>query len=542
MNGKLKQIPGVAMAVVGLGVAGSAWAQDDLPTTYTALYNRYAYLDRGPTPPIVPDASRPVPAAFASDRGDLVGGYDGPTWFGRAEEWTTTPPAPTFPTYQIAPRGAIGPSTLPGASGGLRPGGPTGQFPAPGPGMPGPEGSTGQYPPPGPGMPGGPTMPGAATAPPGTAATPRGDTAPPAATTSPATPPAASPAAAAPTGGFTGAAGTPAATFSPGLGGTPSVGGGVLNMIGDQSPNFAIRQVTVPGIPDPSTRSLLAPSVRGFKIAENQSPIPQDRVFYSFNYFEDVNKELNQFFEAPIDNVKIYRHVFGLEKTFNEGKGSLGARLPLNTIHADPRERQLNQGGTSTALGNLSLFGKYVVESNPRTGSLFSVGLSITPRTGPGRFANAPFLARSNTTTIQPFLAYYLNFGKLYLHGFTALDVPTNFRDATLLYNDVGLGYYLMRSPDPDRFLTAIAPTIEAHVNTPLNHRGGRVLFDRFGSPDILNLTSGVNFEFYRRSVLTLGLVTPLTGPRPFDFEAVLLFNVRFGGSRTRSIFPQVAG
>ena len=36
-----------------------------------------------------------------------------------------------------------------------------------------------------------------------------------------------------------------------------------------------------------------------------------------------------------------------------------------------------------------------------------------------------------------------------------------------------------------------------------------------------------VNFEFYRTSVLTFGLVTPITNPRPFDLEALVLLNFR---------------
>src|SRR5436189_263996 len=81
--------------------------------------------------------------------------------------------------------------------------------------------------------------------------------------------------------------------FGGGLGG----GGGFLNMLGDRGPLF-LHQIPAqppgfpnqpPGLPDPRTRSLLNPSVRGFKIADNQSPIPQDRVYYSFNFFEDVN-------------------------------------------------------------------------------------------------------------------------------------------------------------------------------------------------------------------------------------------------------------
>ena len=59
-----------------------------------------------------------------------------------------------------------------------------------------------------------------------------------------------------------------------------------------------------------------------------------------------------------------------------------------------------------------------------------------------------------------------------------------------------------------------------------------------------MNLTYGVNFEYYNRAVLTFGLVTPVTGPKPFDLEALILFNVWFGGSRgtRRSTLPILGG
>jgi hypothetical protein len=331
-------------------------------------------------------------------------------------------------------------------------------------------------------------------------------------------------------------------------------------MIGDQGPFFVIQQTggqvpsppgippdRPPGLPSPGARSLLAPSVRGFKIAENQSPIPQDRIYYNFNYFEDVNARLNQAFNAPIADVKVYRHVFGLEKTIFGGEASLGARLPLNTIYAADRNPPIRTGGNSTDLGDLTVFGKMILRRDPRTGSLVTVGLAITPPTGPGQFAGASFIGgpvRIHNTTIQPFLGYHLNFGNLFLHGFSALDVAVDPRDVTILYNDVGLGYYLLRGTHTDAILTAVVPTVEAHVNTPLNHRDEYNLFDPTGTPDILNITSGINFEFYRRAVLTFGFVTPVTGPRPFDFETVLLLNLRFGGATVvrPSIVPMIGG
>jgi hypothetical protein len=359
----------------------------------------------------------------------------------------------------------------------------------------------------------------------------------------------AGPGAAAPFAGAGEAFGTAMGTAGPGFGGGLAGASNLFPMIGDQSP-LSVRQTAgfpqppqlpspfpprqPPGLPSPHLRSLLAPSVRGLKISDNQSPFPQDRVYFNFNYFDNVNARLNRHFEAPIDNLAIYRYVFGFEKTFNQGMGSIGVRLPLNSAHADTKPGLINQGGTSTALNDPTFYIKYVLAYDRNTGNLVSTGLAVTPPTGPAAFAGAPFLRLSpplHTTSIQPFLGYYLNCRGFFLQGFSALDVPVNYLDPLLMYNDVGIGYYLRRDTDPGRFVTAIAPTFEVHVNTPLNHRDAYNLFDKGATPDIVNLTFGLNIEFLFRSVLTLGVVESVTGPRPFDIEAVALFNWRFGGS-----------
>jgi hypothetical protein len=339
---------------------------------------------------------------------------------------------------------------------------------------------------------------------------------------------------------------------------------GIPMMIGDQGANLTIRQTpsfpTPPSIPQPyppttpvpppSPRqaSALSPSVRGLKIAENQSPRPQDRVFFSFNFFQDVNQSLNRHFEAPVTDIRVYREIFGLEKTFDDGNGSLGLRLPLDTLWSRPTvpARFKQFGGTSTSLGDLGVFGKYILKQDPETGSLISTGLAVTPPTGPGNFAGASYIgnAQIHTTMIQPFLGYLWIRGDFYLQGFSAIEFPVNPAQVTYMYNDVGLGYFVLRAPDSDttRFLTGLAPTFEVHVNTPLNHRDVYNANDPAGSPDVVNLTYGLNMEFRRNALLTFGFVTPVTGPRPFDLEFLLLFNVRFGRSARRATPPVISG
>ncbi|WP_435019965.1 hypothetical protein TA3x_001571 [Tundrisphaera sp. TA3] len=353
-----------------------------------------------------------------------------------------------------------------------------------------------------------------------------------------------------------GGAGSPATAS--GLGGGLSSQGGALNMLGDLGAQFRALQVSVPTAPalpqpfpppgfprPPSPRRVtsLAPTVRGFKIGENQSPQPQDRVFYSFNYFSNVNGEVNSRFDSPVGNLRVYRQIFGFEKTFDSARGSFGVRLPLNTLTADSTIRGAfrKPGGTSTALGDVSFFAKYILKLDPATGSLISAGIVVTPPTGPDQFAGATYVQSVRSTTIQPFLGYIWRRGDFYLHGFSALDVPSSVRDVTMVYNDIGIGYYVYRNADASRWLTAVVPTFEVHVNNPLTHRDPFNQNDPAGTPDIVNLTYGLNLEFSQRSILTFGFVNPVTNPKPFDHEWLLLFNVRFGGSR-RTLPPVLGG
>lgn len=344
-------------------------------------------------------------------------------------------------------------------------------------------------------------------------------------------------------------------------------GGANPQMIGDQSP-FAIKQFVrpaavtvvrpsqVPGLPQPfppgfpppppSPRlaTALVPSVRGFKIAENQSPQPQDRAFFTFNYFTDLNGPVNRRFEAPVNNIRAFRYIGGLEKTFDNGQGSFGFRLPMNTITASPAisGNFAKLGGTSTSLGDLSFFTKYVIKSDPKTGSLLSVGLELSVPTGPSQFGGARFLQGLHSTEIQPFIGYLLIRDRFYLHGFSSISTPSTIRDVTMIYNDLGVGYALFRSEDPDAFLTAFTPTFEIHVNNPLTHRDVFNSRDVAGTADVVDLTYGANMSIGRNSVASFGFVTPVTGPRPFNTEFIALFNYRFGRTRRNAPLPILGG
>ncbi|SIN77718.1 hypothetical protein SAMN05444166_0785 [Singulisphaera sp. GP187] len=311
-------------------------------------------------------------------------------------------------------------------------------------------------------------------------------------------------------------------------------------MIGDQSPasmltGMAVGRPPMPGQPptppSPFARTAqsaaLVPWARGFKIADNQSPMPQDRVFYSFNYFNNMNGDVNRRLGSPISDMQVYRQLLGIEKTFWKGNASVGVRLPIDTLWTNSAVPSLRNN--STSVGDLTVFTKFLLYDNPVVGNLLSGGLAVTAPTGPSSFAGSSAAPGFRNTQIQPFLGYILRRGDFYLQGFSAIDIPTDSRDVTMWYNDLAVGYFVYQSADPSAFLSAVVPTFEVHLNDPLNHRGALRPNDPAGTPDVLDLTFGTSFILRKRLVATVGCSFPVTGPRPFDVEAVALLNFYYG-------------
>jgi hypothetical protein len=282
----------------------------------------------------------------------------------------------------------------------------------------------------------------------------------------------------------------------------------------------------------------LAPPVRTFKITDDESPQPRDRVFFDFNYYDNVGSAVNRRLGIDLHGVAVYRDMFGLEKTFLNNAASIGLRLPLNTLSASSTTPGL--GGTDTDVGDLTAILKYAFWQD--NGKVFSGGLAVTAPTGPGHFAgsNVPI---AHDTILQPFIGYLWARDRWFVHGFSGLLIPTEIQDVTVLFNSVGVGYSFSRASPEDRLLKAVVPTFEVHVSDPLNHRGAFRINDPAGTPDVVDLTMATTFALGRRSNLAIGIVTPVTGPKPFDVEALVQFNWFFGArGRNRYAAPSVIG
>jgi hypothetical protein len=297
----------------------------------------------------------------------------------------------------------------------------------------------------------------------------------------------------------------------------------VPETFGDQAPISSL--LLPPGGSGAGKGALYVPSARYFKIGDNDSPLPQTRSYFSFNYFYNLDGAVNQLAGGGIQHIRIHREIWGCEWADEDHQSSVGLRLPLATYNAANTVPWMD--GTSTDLGDLSIIFKRVVWEDCAKGALVSVGLAVTPPTGPGSFAGSNYLKVFHTTGLQPFCGWVWSREKFYLQGFTAVDAPTDLNDVVLLTNDLAAGYFLYQQPN-GRGLTAVVPTVELHVNTPLNHRGVLSLSDPAGTPDSVNLTAGVHCEYQDKSSFGVAFAVPVTGPRLFDFEILAQFRVRY--------------
>src|SRR5260370_310167 len=177
---------------------------------------------------------------------------------------------------------------------------------------------------------------------------------------------------------------------------------------------------TIPSAPVPVTTTIFVPSEsHSFKIADNESPRPQDRVINTFNFFNFVEGQANARIGANVGNVNFYREIIGFEKTFFDGYASFGMRLPfelldINGINMD-----------SADIGDLSIIFKAILFEDREMNYLFSGGLVVTVPTGPTALGGSGFaLDTFNRTLLQPFIGFLLTPVNFYLPSFSPINVP----------------------------------------------------------------------------------------------------------------------
>jgi hypothetical protein len=304
------------------------------------------------------------------------------------------------------------------------------------------------------------------------------------------------------------------------------------------------------------------------KISENDSPIPRDRIFFSYNHFQNVF-QISETPQAPpgptlIRQEPIDRYTLGFEKTFFDGWTSVEVRMPF----VGGIDTQLQTVGFSSTgnIGNLTVVLKSLLYMDSATA--VGAGVAIETPTGTDTFT------RINTTRLQfrndaahllPYIGFVWSPGDprwgwgngLFLSGFAQIDVNANgnrvdlvdrnnmtvrtvgtLTDQNLGFLDLAAGYWLYRDPDAPR-LTGLAAVTELHYTTTLQDidrlngavQGTAFALNSTGNRfDVLNGTIGVQALLYDASSLRVAGVFPLGNEdrRLFDSEVQVQFNRRF--------------
>lgn len=296
-------------------------------------------------------------------------------------------------------------------------------------------------------------------------------------------------------------------------------------------------------IPNPSAGA----AVGIVKVAENNSPLPRDRVYFNYSSFNNVN-----FFQG---GVNVNRFTPGIEKTFFDEQMSLEFRAPF----ASTLDSNIIAGGftdvSHTELGNLTAILKAILYGNDTftfTGGLW-VGAPTADDVNVTGVNGTPLISVDNESVhVAPYLAaLWTPNDRFFTQTFVSCDVDLNgnpvsantgmgltpigrLNDPALLFVDMGFGYWLYRGQE-DRFITGMAPIFEAHYNASLADYdrvalGNFQIGDQSTNFDILNLTVGLNMVVGQQSNLTLGYTTPVGEgvDKQFDGELRVLFNYFF--------------
>jgi hypothetical protein len=280
---------------------------------------------------------------------------------------------------------------------------------------------------------------------------------------------------------------------------------------------------------------------RRFKFAENNSPFPQDRLFFNYHHFHNALVEVTGA-DASLD-----RFTFGLEKTLFSDNTSFEVRTPFaiglggNPLGSDPVDQV-------TEFGNIAVAVKQLLASGPN--GAIAAGLGVVLPTGDDFSVGGDTLSNSfdnEAVHLLPYLGIYTTpTPRIFTQFFTQLDFDVNgndveiggiqgvLQDATLLFLDYQVGYWVHRD-NSRRYFRAIAPMVELHYTTTLQDFDygpfvGRQLFVEDFRRDVLNLTGGLFFELGPMATLKVGAVSPLrTGfDKTFDSELGVQFSRRF--------------
>jgi hypothetical protein len=305
-----------------------------------------------------------------------------------------------------------------------------------------------------------------------------------------------------------------------------------------------------------------------FTAINTESARPQNRVFMGYGYYDGFQTPNPTPGAGLIKGFNLNVFNVGAEVAFLDNRASAYVRVPW-LVATD------NVAGVPLdGLGDVSIGLKYALLSCNETGSALSVGLTVatptardlnvttnrfrfdfdptgTVRTSGGSTLPPNTTATVNPTYIQPWVAGLAVLDRLFVSSYAGLVLSTDDATSSFVNAEVGLGYQIYRCESRDSWVTSITPTFSAQALLPINHQGTPAGSPGFGAPLTTSptgqligplpqegvsinspyqvfLTEGVSIGLGCRSLLSVGVVTPVTGPKAYTVGAVVGFNFFF--------------
>jgi hypothetical protein len=299
--------------------------------------------------------------------------------------------------------------------------------------------------------------------------------------------------------------------------------------------------VAVVNLPNPSGGGLVGRN----KYFDDGSPLPHDRVFFDYDHVAGFNGLGTSF--------DINRYVFGVEKTFFNGYGSIEVLVPFAGTANSEQNGGQGMAVSNAEFGNVGLLLKGVLFRNANWAVTAGVGVSM-PTADDSRllFAGRPIIEiRNKAWLVQPIVgAVWAPNDRFYAQTGLQFDFDPNgnpvyvrepggdfgqrgiLTDQTYLYASGAVGYWLYRSDT--KFLSALGLQGELHYDRTLGNRdfvqtGSVLVADLNNNIDVLNATTGINVVFRDRTTLALGVSFPVTGNRLSDWNLMARINIPFG-------------
>jgi hypothetical protein len=304
-----------------------------------------------------------------------------------------------------------------------------------------------------------------------------------------------------------------------------------------------------------------------------QSPVPADRVYFSYSYLDRFQVVTGGALITPTPfggvaaftptvrqpgfNLNVY--YVGFEKTFLEGQASAYIQAPF--LQATDNIT----GQAIDGIGNLNVGMKYVLLRDQQSGSALTGGMTVSTPTGhnttfvterlvsintaPFSVAVTNFTSTTNPTYLQPWLAGLLTGERAFIQEYFGVIIPTDGSVSTFINNDVAVGFQLYRAQG--RFLSSVTPIVDLQALLPINHIGSATgaatsinglanpvagasvaatpfptINNNLSFSNQLFLTSGLQFGLGERALLATGVITPLAGPKAFNWGVTVGLNL----------------